>query len=67
MNFPISNVLCTWQPGSSTHVRVRHHEQTIEVPFERVVRLFGRVALEAMYLRGTFSWRPAPGFVLRDL
>lgn len=50
-----------------THVRLAFESETAEVPFERVVRLFGRVALDAMYLRGTFSWRASSGFALGDV
>lgn len=58
---------CTWRPGSMTHVRLAYGGETAEVPFERVVRLFGRVALDAMYLRGRFSWHATSGFALGDV
>ena len=50
-----------------THVRVAYGGEMAEVPFERIVRLFGRVALDAMYLRGSFSWRATSGFALGDV
>lgn len=50
-----------------THVHLAYRGEMAEVPFERVIRLFGRVALDAMYLRGSFSWRASSGFALGDV
>lgn len=43
---------CTWVPGTVDIVRIRFAGRTVELTSTRLARIFGRQALNELYLRG---------------
>ncbi len=46
--------ICRWVPGTLNRIRVStgSHEEIVDL--QHIVRLFGRQALDRLYLRGTY-------------
>jgi hypothetical protein len=57
----------TWVPGSMDRVRIAFRAVTRELNINRVSRVFGRPALEAMYLKGRHRQTVPNNFQLDQL
>ncbi len=52
---PSTTFRFSWLPGTITQVLVRHAQQRKVLHIDRVVALFGRPALDGLYLRGQYA------------
>ncbi len=60
-------IFFAWIPGSMTQVTMRYLGELREVHVDRVAQLFGRRAMEGLYLTGRHTERLALGLQFRDL
>ncbi|WP_045234947.1 hypothetical protein [Deinococcus pimensis] len=57
----------TWVPGSMDRVRIAFRTVTRELSITRLGRVFGRQAIEAMYLKGRHRQTVPHTFELEEL
>lgn len=50
----LDRVHCAWVPGTFDQVRISAAQRTAQLPVRHVARLFGREAVEALYLKGRY-------------